>query len=346
VLVVDRGGIGAGASGRNGGFLFRHPEPWINELFDESVRIYADLQEHGGVPLDLRRWPMLIVAVDEADLPAARAYSDAVGGEEIDLGGGRWFADDLAGAFVVDDGYTLDPMGATSAVAEAARSAGVEFAVGCEAKRILLSNGRVHGLVTDEGIVSCARIVLAAGPQLRPLVRTAGADLPLTTSRGWLLETDVVDPPPRYAVGEATWPLQEEMGTRYGFPTLGRLAADTEDPTFVSLLLGGRPAGHVLLGTSLHRSLRDEAETPETMQEVAARAVRIAPVLRDVPVVASWSGRRAHTPDGLPIAGPVGGVEGLDVLGGLSSIGMITGPALARRYVAGAADLFAPARLA
>jgi glycine/D-amino acid oxidase-like deaminating enzyme len=52
------------------------------------------------------------------------------------------------------------------------------------------------------------------------------------------------------------------------------------------------------------------------------------------------------TPDGLPVAGPVGGIEGLEVLGGLSSIGMITGPALARRLAAGNAGSFDPTRFA
>ncbi|MGH3004665.1 MAG: hypothetical protein ACRDOS_01940 [Gaiellaceae bacterium] len=43
--------------------------------------------------------------------------------------------------------------------------------------------------------------------------------------------------------------------------------------------------------------------------------------------------------------GPVPGVEGLEVLGGLSSIGMVTGPALARRLADGHYGDFDPARL-
>jgi glycine/D-amino acid oxidase-like deaminating enzyme len=52
------------------------------------------------------------------------------------------------------------------------------------------------------------------------------------------------------------------------------------------------------------------------------------------------------TPDGLPVAGPVCGIEGLDVLGGLSSIGMITAPGLARRLLSGDLGPFAAERLA
>ena len=342
--MVDGGGIGAGASGRNGGFLFRQPAGWINELLEESVAVYSELQETGPVPFDFRPWPMLLLAVEEPELEHARAYAAAVGGEEIDLREDRWFADDLAGGFVVEGGYTLDSMGATTAMAEAARRVGVEFKLRCEAKRILLDGDRVSGLATDGGILSCGRIVVASGPRVRFLLRTVGIDLPVASSRGWLLETGHVDPPPQYAIEQALWPVQEELGKLTAAPSLGEVAAGEDEPGLVSLLLGGRPAGHCLIGTSLRRSLIEEPETPETVRRLAERAVRVAPQLERVPVVAAWSGRRAMTPDGLPVVGPVPGVEGLDVAGGFSSIGMVTIPAACRRLARGETDLFNPSR--
>jgi glycine/D-amino acid oxidase-like deaminating enzyme len=347
VLVVDRGGIGAGASGRNGGFLFRQPAPWIGELLVEALEWYRALEEEGPIPLELRDWPMLLLAVEEAELEHARAYAEAVGGVEVDLDEDPWLADDLAGGFLVDGGATLDALGATTAAAEGARRAGARFEVGCEAKRILVVGAAVEGLATDAGVVRCGRVVVAAGPRLRFLLRTAGADLPVSSSRGWLLETGRVEPPPRYAIEQALWPEQEEMGALLADSTLGEVAAGAaEDPGLVSLLLGGRPAGHCLIGTSLGRSLLEEPEGPDTVRRLAERAVRVAPHLAGVPVVASWSGRRAMTPDGLPIVGPAGDVAGLEVIGGLSSIGMITAPGIAQRLASGDYGPFAAERLA
>jgi len=117
-----------------------------------------------------------------------------------------------------------------------------------------------------------------------------------------------------------------------------------EERGIVSLLLGGRPAGHCLIGTSLRRSLLEEPEGAETIRRLAERAARVSPHLRDVSVVAAWSGRRAHTPDGLPVAGAVPGIEGLVVAGGFSSIGMVTAPAACRRLAAGETALFEPSR--
>jgi D-hydroxyproline dehydrogenase subunit beta len=290
---------------------------------------------------------MLLLAVEEPELAHARAYADAVGGSEVDVREDPWFADDLAGGFVIEGGWTLDAMGATTAMAEAARRAGVEIRAGCEAKRILVERGRVTGVATDHGVIACERVVVATGPRLRFLPRTVGLDVPVVASRGWLLETARVEPPPQYAIEQAAWPLQDEMGALVGAPTLAQVADGIADePGLVSLLLGGRPAGHCLIGTSLRRSLLEEPETPETVRRLAERAVRVSPVLRDVPVVAAWSGRRALSPDGLPVVGPLPGVEGLDVAGAFSSIGMVTIPAACRRLVHGGADAFAPGRFA
>jgi glycine/D-amino acid oxidase-like deaminating enzyme len=288
---------------------------------------------------------MLLLAVEEGELEQARAYASAVGGQEADLREDPWFADDLAGGFVIEGGFTLDAMGATTAMAEAARRAGVEFRLGCEAKRLLADGDRITGVATDEGVLASDRVVLATGPRLRFLLRSVGADAPVTASRGWLLETARVDPPPRYAIEQAAWPLQDEMAGHVGAPTLAEVAEGAaEEAGLVSLLLGGRPAGQCLIGTSLGRSLLEEPETPETVRRVAEQAVRVSPALRDAPVAAAWSGRRAVSPDGLPLVGPVSGLEGVEVAGAFSSIGMVTIPAACRRLVHGGAEAFDPGR--
>ncbi len=336
VVLVERGGIGAGASGRNGGFVFRQPARWINDHLEESVRIYAELEEDGPIPLDLEQRPQLVLAVEPEELNHARAYAEAVGGEEVDLREDDWFADDLAGGYVVEGGYTVDAMSATAATAEAARRAGAELRFRCEAKRIVVRSGRVEAVATDHGVLPCDRVVVACGPRARFLLRTAGLDLPVSSARGWLLETSVLERPPPYAIEQAVWPLQDEMGRLVVDPSLTEVAAgETEKPSLVSLLMGGRPAGHCLIGTSLSRSLLEESEGADTVPRLAERAARVSPYLRDVAVVAAWSGRRAMTPDGLPVVGAVPGVEGLDIASGFSSIGMMIAPAACRRLVDG-----------
>ncbi len=192
-------------------------------------------------------------------------------------------------------------------------------------------------------MIATERVIVATGPRARFLLRSAGLDLAVSSARGWLLETGPAEPPP-YALEQAAWPTQEEMGELTADPTLGDLADAADDPGLVSLLLGPRAAGQLVIGTSLHGSIREEPEGPDTVRRIAERAVRIAPHLRGVKVAAAWSGRRAMTPDGRPVLGPLG-TQGLEVAAGFSSIGMVTIPAACRRYVAGDRT-FDPERLA
>ncbi len=149
---------------------------------------------------------------------------------------------------------------------------------------------------------------------------------------------------PPYALEEAAWPTQAEMAPIAADRTLGEIAAGPAEPGIASLLLGPRPAGQLVIGTSLAASLHEEPEGQDTVHRIAERAVRIAPHLRGVKVAAAWSGRRGMSPDGRPVIGPVG-IDGLEVAAGFSSIGMVTIPAACRRYVAGDTT-FDPERLA
>jgi sarcosine oxidase subunit beta len=290
---------------------------------------------------------LLLLAAEEPELAHAQAYADALGAEPHDTDADPWLADGLAGGFLVPGGILLDPLGATLAVAEAARRAGAELRTGCAAGRILADGGRVRGVATDAGLIATERVVAAAGPRTRFLLRTAGVDLPIAATRGWLLETTPIDDPPPYSIEQAVWPTQAEMGPLTRERTLGELAAaDPDEPGLVSVLLGAHGAGQLRIGTSLSRSLREEPEDAGTPRRLAERAVRVAPRLAHVPVVAAWSGRRAVTPDGLPVVGPVPGVEGLDVASGFSSIGMVTIPAACARLAGEPDPAFDPGRFA
>jgi hypothetical protein len=57
----------------------------VNDLLGESLAIYDELAADGTVPFDLRPWPMLVLAVEDDELAAARSYAEAVGGDEVDL---------------------------------------------------------------------------------------------------------------------------------------------------------------------------------------------------------------------------------------------------------------------
>ena len=93
--------------------------------------------------------------------------------------------------------------------------------------------------------------------------------------------------------------------------TVADLAAGTPPPVHHAVLLQQDAAGRMVLGSSLMSATGDRDEGEEALAATATRAVRLVPALADVEVVETRSCARPTTPDGLPLHGPVPGVERL-----------------------------------
>ncbi len=103
-------------------FSFASRPSWINDLLAESAEIYDGARRPHRAAL---RLPAAAAAPARRRGGRARArprVRRGVGGEEHDTNADPWLADDLAGGFLVEGGYMLDPLGATTAMAEAARA--------------------------------------------------------------------------------------------------------------------------------------------------------------------------------------------------------------------------------
>jgi D-hydroxyproline dehydrogenase subunit beta len=362
VVVLERAGLAAGASGRNRGLLLPHPEPGADVLYREGVAGYRWLAGEGGVPFDLHPTATLVAAADAAGLAAAERLAAALAAfghavEPLDpamlAGLEPCLAPDLAGGFRHDGGWELDPTAATLAFAAAARRAGAVFRTHEQAHRLLVEGDRVIGVAVDGGPLAAGAVVLATGPWTRPLAARAGVDLPVGGARGWLLQTAPLPWTVGHTLMDAGWSMPGDAAFPGNAPTVEELAGDAAGPEpWSAFALQQGPGGHAVVGASLAASLREGTEDPETPSGLARRALRFVPGLAGVPVVATWSGVRPVTPDGHPLVGPVPGLAGLWVAAGHGPIGVLAAPATARmlaeRLVGGrpdpAAAPFDPAR--
>src|SRR5260370_22939030 len=82
VVLVERSQIGAGASGRNHGLIFRPEEPELDDLAGVSLGMYAALADESSIDLSLDRTSpgLVIVAREESDWPAAEREAAARAG--------------------------------------------------------------------------------------------------------------------------------------------------------------------------------------------------------------------------------------------------------------------------
>src|ERR1700724_4397398 len=79
VVLLERSGMGAGASGRNHGLLFRPEDPVLEPLARVSSGMYAALAGESALDLSLDRAPrgLVIVVCEDSDWPAAERGAQA-----------------------------------------------------------------------------------------------------------------------------------------------------------------------------------------------------------------------------------------------------------------------------
>jgi glycine/D-amino acid oxidase-like deaminating enzyme len=348
VLLLERGQLASGASGRNQGGLLPNPHPAITGVYREAIDFYQQVTTETGIPTRLRPHGYLLVGADAQGLMTAKRHAgalaatghvierlDAAGLQELEPG----LAPDLAGGVRVEGAHAVHPVLITVAMAQFARARGAEIRTHACVRGLLSAGGRVTGVITDDGPIAAGAVVCAAGPWARSLLLQAGADVPVLGSTGYLVRTV---PLPhlsfRHTIMQSTWHGTTTGIDRNLLPDLKRTATDAEPygPTRVVFSLQPLPSGELVLGSSSGPAVAMEAavalETPDTdiAGRIARSAVRYAPGLAEAGVRSSWHGIRPMTPDSMPVVGPAPGADGLWVASGYGIDGMPLAPATGR----------------
>lgn len=188
---------------------------------------------------------------------------------------------------------------------------GAGVVTSCAATGFALERGRLVGVGTSRGRISCGAAVIATGPLSGPLARLAGVELPVRTVRRQKLILPEVPEVP----SEGPMTIDEDTGTHWR-PAYGRGAwLLWTDPTTPD----SEPTMDVPLDHRFAFALLD----PRSPQAAA----RVVPFWRDVWERGSdhWllqAGQYTVTPDFRPLIGP-SPVEGLFVNTGYSGHGIM-----------------------
>jgi glycine/D-amino acid oxidase-like deaminating enzyme len=346
VAVLEQNFVASESSGRNTGTLLSGPQKEVVELLDCCAGIYAELSA-GAVPFEFARIGHLLISEDEASFAEAAGYAEryraagvgmeAISGEDLAREHPR-LGFNVAGGYFVERAWTLEPMGATHAFAHAARVAGATIKTGVRVAQIFSRNGKVQGVLTDQGIISADLVFIANGLWMADMLRRTVGDgplpaLPFTAGRGWLIQLGKLDFEIPWIVEELTWPDQEELGRRMSLGGLADLAERRDDqPAVEAICLNPMGGGDARLGASVQPALRDLVRNTDMPGRIAARALRMMSGLGSLKATNAYPGNRPILSDGLPVAGRTA-IEGLFVHGGMGSIGMHAAPATARWLV-------------
>jgi glycine/D-amino acid oxidase-like deaminating enzyme len=334
VTLFEQATLAAGASGRNTGTLLHQVEPLVAAMLSESEACYREL---GDGTVDFRWTPReeLLLARDPEQLRVVEQKAAIIAGQGVTTSRVTGndlraelpaLSDGVLGGAILAGASTVEAEPATRAFAEAAREAGARVRTGARVSHVRTANGRVSGVLTDDGPVAAQAVIVATGPWLTELLPLA----PMKPGRGWLMRTQRLDFDVPWIVEEVSWPDQAVLGAAARPSPLAELAAGRLDETVGEcFLLCPLPDGDAFVGASLSTSLRDAVEGIDAPRRMAARALEVAPGLaQSAAVTRAWWGLRPMTPDGLPLAGPCD-VEGLLIHGGHGSLGMQAAPATA-----------------
>jgi glycine/D-amino acid oxidase-like deaminating enzyme len=324
VLLADRSGVAAAASGRNSGVV-QHPlDPVLAELHVETVALLRELEAAAPERFQLPLEPAGLVYLTDDD-DAARRLALALAATHPHLAPAHCGGDDLRrlepalapdlAACRLAIGYPVAPARVTEAFAALAVDRGVRLAVG-EAADLEWREGRVAGVRLGDRRVAAGAVVVAAGPWSPTLVDPTGTWRPIRPLWGAVVEVALAEPP-----GHVLEELEIDATIE---PDRGEGRATLEVPVAFSLVTA---AGRSVVGSTFQHDEPDETAVAPAILE---RARRFVPGIAAAPVRGTRRCARPLSLDGRPLVGRVPGAEGLFIAAGHGPWGISTAASSAR----------------
>ena len=319
IVVYERDGIGAGASGVQPGGVRQQWSTRLNCLMArDSLAFYAQLDERLSPRVDpgFRPCGYVFVAHESETFERLRedvSTQNAIGvpsrvataeelGElvpELDVAG-------VVGASVcTEDGYFDRPQSVVEAFAEAAGRLGVVVAQ-AEVRSIEPIGSRWRLGLADGAHAEADHVIVAASVDTPSLLRPLGADLPIVAENRWLFFSD---------------PIPERL--------LDPLVVAVDRRFAAKQLADGR-----VLTSDLSAIAADDGDAETMRRHVREVAVELFPRFEYVALPLLVRGVYDVTPDRQAIVGPVPGHEGLYVAAGFSGHGFMMAPEIGRGVAA------------
>ncbi|TBL81150.1 glycine oxidase ThiO [Paenibacillus thalictri] len=308
VTLLDKGEFAKEASTAAAGMIgaqveIHQPGPFY-ELCKASQRLYEqwtrELHELSGVSPQYINKGIVRVALndeDEAELKSRLPWIDgkwitAAQAKSLEPGitgqvrGGVHFAQD----------HQIHPLHLARALRGALSRLGVSIREWTPALRLIVDNGRVTGVRTTDGDLYADEVVLAAGAWSPALLEPLPVHLPVFPVRGQCISVRMQAPAISATVFTKGCYIVPKLD---GTLTIG---ATQEEAGFV------------------------KKPTVAVISELHAKACQLVPALSEAEFVATWTGLRPGTPDGLPYMGRLAEAPGLTIATGHFRNGILLAP--------------------
>ena len=316
ILVLDRGQIGGEASGAAAGMLAPQceaggPGPFLDFCLAARryyERLAPELKESTRIDIEYLDWGILHLLDEKGDEAAEGRYRwqrelgltvERLTPEEVfKLEPG--LTKEVGGALFFPDDHHVNNAELIRALAQAARSLGVRTVEGCPVTGFLYEGDKVAGIRTPDEIYTAAHIVLCTGAWSGQLGALLGRRIAVEPARGQILYAELPEPPLRH-------PVWGKGG--YLVPRLN---------------------GGLIVGSTVEYVGFEKTVTLDGIHRLSGLALALLPGLAGQPFTRAWAGLRPRARDGLPLIGPLQGLDRLYIATGHFRNGILLGPLTGR----------------
>jgi len=220
--------------------------------------------------------------------------------------------DILGGIFMPGDGQA-DPVGVTNLLAKAAKNEGVKIFQNSPVQKILVKNGRIHGVKLKNHIIECEYVVLATGMWSRQIGEDIGVSIPLYPAEHF------------YVITEPMKDLPKDIPVLRDFNDSLYLKEDA-GKMLIGIFEGKSiPAFNKTNRVPEDFSFGEFPENFEHFEPYLEASLKRVPILKNAGIRKFFAGPESFTPDTNTLLGEVPEVKNLFSCCGLNSIGIGSG---------------------
>mgnify|MGYP001627826075 CR=1 FL=1 len=293
----------------------------LTRMIQYSVDLYSQLEAETGQNVGWIQKGSLSIATTEgrmAHIQRQEALAHAYGVEAKSVSAGeakeRWplmNADDVIGAVWSPDDGRVSPSDVCAALVKAAKGLGAKIFEDTGVTGILTENGKVAGVETTQGTVSCDAIALCTGLWSREAGAMAGAEVPALACEHFYLLTKPID-----GIAGNTPTLSDHDNHLYIRDDSGGLLVGCFEPM-------GKPIKPGVLDENFEFGLL--GEDWEHFEPMMMNALHRLPALETAEVKMLLNGPESFTPDGMFMLGETAETRGLFLGCGMNSVGLASG---------------------
>ncbi len=329
VALVEKGDIASGAAARSDGNIkISDKRPGIEtKMAYASQLLFKDLANEISYNFDYNQRGSICIIENEEEFKVAQKYvkiqvEDGYPMRIMDKSeihnDEPYLAENIIGGIEIDCDASVNPMALVFGLSLEAKKNGVEVFDYTPVKNIRLDKkGAVEAVITDEEKLITKYIVNCAGVWAPEIGNMVGINIPIIPEQGQLLIAEKT-----FQIGKRKIVEFGRLMVKFGDKNYKRNVSPELEELGIGFVFEPTQANNFLIGSSHTFVGFDTHVSIKVMRELAKRAIRFFPIMKNINIIRAHAGLRPYVQDHMPIISKVDEVPGFYVAAGHGAKGI------------------------